>query len=832
MVSEFTVTFFSHALEFEAPGHARPASAYERSRYNSAARKPLDVFVSARVLLHKNVAQGNKLYTIWCPEGDEEMKTLVYRTRIYYAFLKMFELQHKMKDSDVILGRPAKLTSTPRSPAGGSTTSEAPASSTSDASSSSSSSSSSSNRDTNETTPAPPTPSPSTTPTTTPKRRPIKLEENDEKRLLDDLMLGYDRDVRPVKNASHPIVIQLGITLTQIFDMDEKNQVLTTNVWLDQEWVDELLHWDPSDYNGLETIRLPCERIWLPDIVLYNNADDYTRGYMRSKAMVGYEGKVFWPPPTKFRSTCPVDVTYFPFDDQTCILKLGSWIYDGFQVDVTNRTADVDLTNYIPNGEWELLEARIIRNVIYYSCCPEPFPDVTITITIRRKTLYYMYNVVLPCMMMSVLTLLVFCLPPDSGEKIALGVTVLLAFSVFMLAIAEKMPETSESIPLIGIYLTAVMTITSISIIMTVIVLNCHYRGPIQREVPPWMRRSIVRSTAAAYTQNQKTPPDSLHVAEISESLELVEPQGNRCTDFPSVFYSLVVFIGKPGVTSGRQSRTLPLSPQPRRPLKLLRPSPRIFLSSPALEKTKASSSSNSNTRTKRSLFSRGLKRRRTRSSNGSDEGGLTNAHAPAHARVVTTALYGDYPNSISKDHIPKGDTIRLTVEGMAEEVKEAGPGDYSSAEDLHNLNIGWRDYNNDNNTFRRTNSNSAYSPNLAALGTNRAQEEIVRALKILLSRQESQDADKKRLNEWRVIAIAVDRILFWIFFFVTTISSLVFLVILPVVKRSEYVDPELSLSCLRPRLATRMGVLLPVERYMKCQRKSRCTKSSIHGER
>lgn len=53
-------------------------------------------------------------------------------------------------------------------------------------------------------------------------------------------------------------------------------------------------------------------------------------------------------------------------------------------------------------------------------------------------------------MMMSALTLLVFCLPPDSGEKIALGITVLLAFSVFVLAIAEKMPETSDSMPLIG----------------------------------------------------------------------------------------------------------------------------------------------------------------------------------------------------------------------------------------------------------------------------------------------------------------------------------------------------------------------------------------------
>jgi nicotinic acetylcholine receptor len=58
---------------------------------------------------------------------------------------------------------------------------------------------------------------------------------------------------------------------------------------------------------------------------------------MNSKAMVSHNGNVFWPPPTKFRSTCPVDVTYFPFDDQTCIMKLGSWTYDGFQVVVSCR---------------------------------------------------------------------------------------------------------------------------------------------------------------------------------------------------------------------------------------------------------------------------------------------------------------------------------------------------------------------------------------------------------------------------------------------------------------------------------------------------------------
>ena len=46
-----------------------------------------------------------------------------------------------------------------------------------------------------------------------------RLRDSDEKRLIDFLSRGYDSDVRPVFNASHAVVIQLGITLTQIFDM-------------------------------------------------------------------------------------------------------------------------------------------------------------------------------------------------------------------------------------------------------------------------------------------------------------------------------------------------------------------------------------------------------------------------------------------------------------------------------------------------------------------------------------------------------------------------------------------------------------------------------------
>lgn len=137
--------------------------------------------------------------------------------------------------------------------------------------------------------------------------------------------------------------------MTCHYRQDEKNQVLTTNVWFDHEWQDELLIWDPDNFGGISKLRIPCDKIWLPDIVLYNrwssgledagltsgtcfSADDYSKGLFRSLAIVDSNGSVFWAPPTKFRSTCPVNVMYFPFDDQTCHLKLSSWMYDGYKV--------------------------------------------------------------------------------------------------------------------------------------------------------------------------------------------------------------------------------------------------------------------------------------------------------------------------------------------------------------------------------------------------------------------------------------------------------------------------------------------------------------------
>lgn len=53
---------------------------------------------------------------------------------------------------------------------------------------------------------------------------------------------------------------------------DERNQVLTTYLWIRQVWYDAYLKWDKEEYDNLEMINIPSDLVWKPDIVLYNKS--------------------------------------------------------------------------------------------------------------------------------------------------------------------------------------------------------------------------------------------------------------------------------------------------------------------------------------------------------------------------------------------------------------------------------------------------------------------------------------------------------------------------------------------------------------------------------
>lgn len=53
-----------------------------------------------------------------------------------------------------------------------------------------------------------------------------------------------------------------------------------------------------------------------------------------TKAVLHFTGKVYWNPPAIFKSSCEIDVRHFPYDQQTCFMKFGSWSYGGDQVNL------------------------------------------------------------------------------------------------------------------------------------------------------------------------------------------------------------------------------------------------------------------------------------------------------------------------------------------------------------------------------------------------------------------------------------------------------------------------------------------------------------------
>lgn len=110
------------------------------------------------------------------------------------------------------------------------------------------------------------------------------------------------------------------------------------------------------------------------------------------------------------------------------------------------------------------------------SCCEEPYPDIIFNITIRRKTLFYTVNLIIPCVGISMLSVLVFYLPSDSGEKISLCISILLSLTVFFLLLVEIIPPTSLTVPLLGKYLLFTMMLVTLSVCTTIAVLNVNFR--------------------------------------------------------------------------------------------------------------------------------------------------------------------------------------------------------------------------------------------------------------------------------------------------------------------------------------------------------------------
>ena len=64
---------------------------------------------------------------------------------------------------------------------------------------------------------------------------------------------------------------------------------------------------------------------------MFSASESFDSTY-QTNVVVTSSGLCTYIPPGMFKSSCPIDITWFPFDDQSCEMKFGSWTYNGFKV--------------------------------------------------------------------------------------------------------------------------------------------------------------------------------------------------------------------------------------------------------------------------------------------------------------------------------------------------------------------------------------------------------------------------------------------------------------------------------------------------------------------
>ncbi|KAM5310542.1 acetylcholine receptor subunit beta isoform 2-T2 [Glossophaga mutica] len=303
-----------------------------------------------------------------------------------------------------------------------------------------------------------------------------------ESRLREKLFSGYDSSVRPAREVGDRVRVSIGLRLAQLISLNEKDEEMSTKVYLDLEWTDYRLSWDPAEYEGIDLLRIKDQSVWLPDVVLLNNNDGNFGVALGINVVVASHGSVRWQPPGIYRSSCSIQVTYFPFDWQNCTMVFSSYSYDSSEVSLhtglgpdgqERQEVHIHEGTFIENGQWEIIHkpSRLIQPLVDPRRGGEgQREEVTFYLIIRRKPLFYLVNVIAPCILITVMAIFVFYLPPDAG----------------------KVPETSLSVPIIVKYLMFTMVLVTFSVILSVIVLNLHHRSPHTHQMPLWVRQIFI----------------------------------------------------------------------------------------------------------------------------------------------------------------------------------------------------------------------------------------------------------------------------------------------------------------------------------------------------
>ncbi|ESO97387.1 hypothetical protein LOTGIDRAFT_54380, partial [Lottia gigantea] len=303
-------------------------------------------------------------------------------------------------------------------------------------------------------------------------------------RLFQDKLSKSNPKIRPVWNQSRAVNISFEIYIVAMTDLNEIQQKVEATVWLSVQWQNELIMWNKTDYGDLEVVYPNPDTMWRPDLAISNGYDELNPIGIDFVIMkVFHDGSTIWMPGQKIEFLCSIDVSKFPFDTQHCFIEFFNW--GGTLEESTLYHSSVPQMTSVkalhPNSEWEIIGEW------YENKDDKTNHDkVRVHLTMKRKSTSLVLSILLPVILLAFLNVFVFLLPTESGEKLSFAVTVLLSQAVFLSFISSMMPQTSDSISGLSIYIATQLVLSTLYVLLTCWILRLYHRDTKRRPLPSW----------------------------------------------------------------------------------------------------------------------------------------------------------------------------------------------------------------------------------------------------------------------------------------------------------------------------------------------------------
>ncbi|KAH3730786.1 hypothetical protein DPMN_056783 [Dreissena polymorpha] len=284
------------------------------------------------------------------------------------------------------------------------------------------------------------------------------------KALYNKLLDDYDVRVRPIQNQSKPIYVNTKFVPLSIIEFDTTEQTFAILGYFRVRWIDQTMTWRPKYWNYINTVKVATNVLWKPNIIIHKAVDG--RGEIGASEtdilVINWNGNVQWVPEGIYTIVCDVNIQYFPFDVQTCVLTY--YVADESTASVTlDHYLTVDMSEYSENAEWvvtSVTRQRVVRNNNYY---------IDIEFRLQRRANFALFTLIAPLMALAFLNISVFLVPVDSGEKGSFAITIFLSYGVFMTIISDTLPNNSAQTSTFVLLLETLLCLSVLSVVYTVV---------------------------------------------------------------------------------------------------------------------------------------------------------------------------------------------------------------------------------------------------------------------------------------------------------------------------------------------------------------------------